>query len=236
MTDYTESELAQAWAPSFMPPPRTPPSPGLSHVHSSERCEHEPAGDEIHWLCGMHPVYTNAATARAMSDHIEVKVGWTFLRGDGSSVVIDGVLKRLADGILAMGPYDENTTAGQQIVNAVWDANRTRAVLFAAGLLADVETAVAVEDANAMPGEPGDVSSEPSIDALLFETMAPLLGDPVFVLSMLMHGIPEAVEHDAEIEHSIGRPPKLRLVFGDHEYRVTISRTLGGDRDGGADS
>lgn len=231
MTDYTESELARAWSPPI------PHRPTNTHVHSTDRCEHEQAGDEIHWLCGMHPVYTNAATGRAVDERIEVKVGWTFLRSDGSSVVVDGVLKRLADGILAMDPYDEYTTAGQQIVNAVWDAQRTRAVLVAAGLLADVETAVAVEDANAMPGEPGDVSGdEPSIDALLFETMAPLLADPVFVLSMLMHGIPEAVEHDAEIESTIGRPPKLRLVFGDREYRVTISRIWGGDRDGGADS
>lgn len=42
-----------------------------SHIHSLERCEHEIIGEEVHWLCGMHPVWTNASTAWAVHDDDE---------------------------------------------------------------------------------------------------------------------------------------------------------------------
>lgn len=42
-----------------------------SHIHSLERCEHEIIGEEVHWMCGMHPVWTNASTAWAVHDDDE---------------------------------------------------------------------------------------------------------------------------------------------------------------------
>lgn len=48
-------------------PTKVPPT----HIHSLERCEHEVIGEEVHWLCGMYPVWTNAATAWAVHDDAE---------------------------------------------------------------------------------------------------------------------------------------------------------------------
>lgn len=126
MNDITEDQLARAW--TAVPP---------SHIHSIDRCAHVIEGREVHWTCGFGPMFTNVATARAVSEHVEVPLGATFVRGGGESVVVDAVIKRIADGILAACAYDDATPAGQQVVNAVWDARATVGVLGWAGIVLD---------------------------------------------------------------------------------------------------
>jgi hypothetical protein len=42
----------------------------IEHIHSLDRCEHDHPEDseEVHWLCGMGPLFTNIATALAEDD------------------------------------------------------------------------------------------------------------------------------------------------------------------------
>lgn len=54
-----------------------------SHIHGLDRCVHAFAGEEVHWLCGMQPVYTNKATANTVdpeSDWVRELVDLSALR------------------------------------------------------------------------------------------------------------------------------------------------------------
>lgn len=54
----------------------------------------------------------------------------------------------------------------------------------------------------------------------------PILGDRVFVLLLLVHGLIDQVTHlEAGIEHSIGGPTLATLQLGGFSYRVTIEST-----------
>lgn len=69
-----------------------------------------------------------------MADKLRVPLGATFMRSDGSQVTVDAFLKAIADAILAEEPYPPGMKAGQQVINAVWDAQRTIEIMGWAGL------------------------------------------------------------------------------------------------------
>ena len=122
MRDLSEAELEHAWVAQS------------SHVHSIGRCDHALEGDEVHWLCGMTPTYTNIATARAVGDVLlEAPLGVTYLREHGGDpVVVTDEVKAIADAILRAGLGVGTDT--HKIVNAVWDASAILDVVALAGL------------------------------------------------------------------------------------------------------
>lgn len=76
-----------------------------------------------------------------MAEALRVPLGAKFMRSNGSEVTVDAFLKVIADAILAEHPYPEFMKAGQQVINAVWDAQRTIEILEWADLAAAARTA-----------------------------------------------------------------------------------------------
>lgn len=55
-----------------------------SHIHGLDRCAHAFAGEEVHWLCGMEPVFTNKATANT----VDTDAGWIMDLADLSTIEV----------------------------------------------------------------------------------------------------------------------------------------------------
>lgn len=73
------------------------------------------------------------AWAATPADPLTVPAGADFMRSDGETVTAGPVLKAIADGILAAGVLVA-PTAGQRVIDAVWNAKQTLDVLEWAGL------------------------------------------------------------------------------------------------------